>query len=420
LSEDEDEAGEALDSFVTYARQMGAEPMIELPIHRKNPEEVAEWVRHCNVEKGEKILYWTIGDEPDLYAEKGKGSEMADYNVYDYINDYRAIYNAVKKVDPSVLIMGPELAWRYTSGEDDWFTPFIQFDGDIVNLASVHHYGSIKAGQCTVGNVMGDVRHMGTLTRNLNERIAINNDFYLPLVITGGNICLESTDNTITAKLNVTGSSIGSSATPLVTSAGGISIGASPAVTAAASVTIASRVKVRPTPTPVETPGSRNFWAALWQAEQIGVLLNDNMPMAFSSYLAGNGALDFFDNKGARSDYWVLRLLSTSMHGKALWVQVHNGNISAYAVQDPKTKDVSLLLINRGNTYYHPKIDLNAKDDNVSVDAGLSMSFDFELPFYSIGLLKIKADRSPGTAYLYTQRMAVAGKPPVMSVLKPW
>lgn len=394
-----DEAEADLDSFVAYARRQGAEPMIELPIRSADPESVADWVRHCNLEKGEKVLYWTIGDEPDLYAEKSKDPNFADYNVYDYINDFRNIYNAVKRVDPSVLILGPELAWRYTSGEDDWFTPFIQFDGDIVNLASIHHYAAVKAALCTPEKVMNDVRHMQTLTRGLEDRLAINSDFLIPLVLTGGNVCLESTDNTLTAHATQTPSP-------------------------KAAFTPAPRATVGPKgpgkSTLVEDSGPRSFWAAIWQAQEVGVLLTDQMPMAFSSYLAGNGALDFFDNKGARPDYWALRLLSGSMRGKSIWAQAENGEVSVYAVQDPKTKDVSLLLINRGGRYYHPKILLNAKDANVSVDAGLEQTYDFELPFYSIAVLRLKADRSPGTAYLFTQKMAQAGKPPSEATIKPW
>ncbi len=397
LNGDEDQAEGDLDKFVAYARAQGAEPMIELPIRRADPETVAEWVRHCNVEKGEKVLYWTIGDEPDLYAEKSKDPNFAAYNVYDYINDFRTIYNAVKRVDPSVLILGPELAWRYTSGEDDWFTPFIQFDGDIVNLASIHHYAAITAAQCTPDKVVNDVRHIQTLTRGLEDRLAINSDFLIPLVLTGGNICLESTDNTRTAQLSQT-----------------------PAPTASSTPISPAGTKVVGKPTPTEDSGPRSFWAAIWQAEEVGALLNNRMPMAFSSYLVGNGALDFFDDKGARPDYWALRLLSGSMKGKSVWAQVQNSNVSVYAVQDPKTKDVVLLLINRGSNYYHPKILLNAKDCDVSVDAGLDLTFDFELPYYSIAVLQLKADRSPGTAYLFTKKMAQAGKPAEMSVIKPW
>jgi hypothetical protein len=108
------------------------------------------------------------------------------------------------------------------------------------------------------------------------------------------------------------------------------------------------------------------------------------------------------------------------MKGKMVWVQVQNGNASVYAAQDPKTRDVHLMILNKGGNYYHPKIVLNGKEANVSVDAGLDQTYDFELPYYSIAFLNLKADRSEGEAVLYTKKMAVAGEQPFVSAIKPW
>jgi hypothetical protein len=410
LSKEKDEQYQALDQFVAYARQMGAEPMIELPIDRDHPAAVADWVRHCNLGQKEQVLYWTIGDEPDLLAEK-RPDGFADYNVYNYINDFRAIYNAAKKTDPGIFVLGPELAWRYTTAEDDWITPFIQFNGDIVNLVSVHHYGSLKGTQCNPGTILDDVRHMQTLDRDLKSRIAMNADTYIPLVITGGNACLESTDNTITARILPTPTN-----GPLTTS---IHPTASPTM-AATAVVSAKKAVATPTPKPTEDVGLNSFWAAVWEAEQAGTLMTDHMPMAFFSYLGGNGPLDFLNALGAKPNYWILRFLSAQMKGKILWTQVQNSNISIHATQDPQTKDVHLMILNKGSNYYHPKIVLNAKDANISVDAGLNQVFDLELPFYSITFVSMKADKSRDEAVLYTKKMAQAGTPPVVSVIKPW
>ncbi len=398
LNQSKDEQYQALDQFVEYSRQMGAEPMIELPIHSDDPAFAADWVRHCNVDKKEKVVYWTIGDEPDLYAEKKKGTEFDGYNVYDYINDFRETYNEVKKVDPSLLILGPELAWRYTAGEDDWLTPFIQFDGDIVNLASIHHYGSVRAVQCSPESVLDDVHHMQTLSQNLKSRIAINSDTYIPLVVTGGNVCMESTDNTTTAALKSS------------------RLGLVPSVVS----TPADKKGSAPTSVLAEDAGPNSFWAGIWEAEQAGTLMKDSMPMAFFSYLSGNGPLDFFNEKGAKPDYWVLRMISTYMKRNVVWSQVQNSNASVYATQDPKTKDVCLIILNKGGNYYHPKIVLKNVEAGISVDAGLNQVFDFEIPFYSIAFLNIKADKSHDEVVLYTKKMALEGKPPLISVIKPW
>ncbi len=397
-----------LDDFVAYARAVGAEPMIELPIERDDPQEAAEWVRYCNLEKNYKVQYWTIGDEPDLYAEnrflrtstQGIVSKFADYNVYDYINDFRVIYNEVKGVDPSILILGPELAWRYTQGEDDWLTPFIQYDGDIVNLVSIHHYAAIKAAQCAPQTVMDDVRHETTVLRSLRDKISGSSDVLLPLVVTGGNVCAESTGNTVPAKGSI-----------------------NPTVTASLadswprrSKTVVSSSAIRPH----EDAGPGSFWAALWEADMAGVFLRENVGMGFFSSLKGNGPLDFFSGNEPRPVYWALQMISAQMRGRVVWAQVKNGNVSAYAVQDPKTRDVDILIINKGDDYYHPKILLNGMDSDLTVDAGLDQKFDHEIPYYSISILKIKADRTKDEAILYTRAMALTGQTPQTSVIKPW
>ena len=136
-----------IDQFVGYCRDQKVEPVIEVPIFREDPDMAAQWVAYCNATKNYNIRYWTIGNEPDL-AALSKDSVWQEYNAYDYINDFRAMYNSMKQVDPSIFILGPELAVDYTEGEEDWLTPFIQYDGDIVNMASVHHRAITELGPC--------------------------------------------------------------------------------------------------------------------------------------------------------------------------------------------------------------------------------------------------------------------------------
>ncbi|HEY5038483.1 MAG TPA: sugar-binding protein, partial [bacterium] len=128
-----------LDKFMAFAKAVGAEPMVEVPLGQ-DPEEAARWVRYCNVEKNYHVRFWAIGNEPDRPAEKKDKTSVDDYGIYDYINDFRVFCNAMKRVDPSLFLVGPELASKYTSGKDDWITPFLRYDGDIVNLLSVHRY----------------------------------------------------------------------------------------------------------------------------------------------------------------------------------------------------------------------------------------------------------------------------------------
>jgi hypothetical protein len=106
--------------------------------------------------------------------------------------------------------------------------------------------------------------------------------------------------------------------------------------------------------------------------------------------------------------------------GKVIGAQIQRSEMSVYATQDPKTKDVSVMIINKGDHYWRPKFLLKTEDVELSVDAGLDQRYDFEIPSYSISCLKLKADRSVGEATVYTLKMAQAGQEPQTSVLKPW
>jgi len=352
--------GEALlDKFVTFARQAGAEPMVCLPIDRDNLEGAALWVRYANTEKDYKIRFWTVGSEPDLGVKGVDG-----YSAYDYINDFRIIYNAVKREDPSVVILGPETARKYTKDEDDWITPFLRYDGDIVDGVSIHRYATFQPSNLPV-SIRADLHQEAAMVQALKDKISQNTDFDLPLVVTGE----------------------AASAAPVT------------AKTQQEAVTL-------------------GLWAALWEADKKGAFLNRHLPMDLSSYSWGSPSAGV--SFRPLPDYWALKLWGQMIHGKVLTAQIENPEMSVYATQDLKSKDVTLMIINKGDRYWRPKMVLNGQDAELTVEAGLDQRYDFEIPSYSISRLRIKADRSAGEALVYTLKMALAGQEPQSSVIKPW
>ncbi len=358
-----EEKNAVLDQFIAFARQLGAEPMVTVPLDLQNLELGAEWVRYCNVEKKYKVRYWAIGDEPDL----GNNLEPGKYNVYDYINDYREIYNAMKREDPSVFVLGPELASKYTEAEDDWVTPFLQYDGDIVNGISIHRYAVSQAVSLTPPVLLTDLRHEADVLQAVKDKISENSDLNVPLAVTGGKACSEGA--TFKTKEDAS------------------------------------------------TPG---FWSALWEADKKGIDLKEGVPVDLSSSLwlaPPNGSVVPFQ---PNSSYWVLKLWSLMRRGKVLTAVVQKSDISVYATQDALSRDVTLMIINKGDRYWRPDILLNGKATDLMVDAGLDQRYDFEIPSFSISLLTMKGDRAPGEALVYTLKMAENGKEPQNSPLKPW
>ncbi len=134
-----------VDDFVALARALNAEPMIHVRLFRAQPESAAAWVRYANLERGYTIRYWAIGNEPSLYATR-RGA--VDYDTAAFNQDWREFALAMKAVDPSILLLGPEIH-QYTGepGQDpqdehgrDWMAEFLSYNGDLVDIVSFHRY----------------------------------------------------------------------------------------------------------------------------------------------------------------------------------------------------------------------------------------------------------------------------------------
>lgn len=351
-----------LDQFVAYAHRLGAEPMIVVPLGGDAAQRAALWVRHVNVEGKAGVKLWAVGEKVDTLSDRP--GDFKGYNAYDYVNDFRDVYNAMKKEDPSIFVMGPELAGKYAEGEQDWITPFIRYDGDIVNMVSLYRYGALHAAGFDAKRLPAALGGERALLRSLRDKISENTDNDIPLWVTGGAACAEP----VTAKTK-------------------------------------------------EEATADEFGAALWEAEERGLSLEEGVGMCLFS-LEGVGLTGV--SAGMSPTYWALKLWSGMIRSKVLNVETQIPDLSAYATQDPRTRDVTLLIVNKGDRYSRPKMQFNGKEADLIVDADLDQRFDYEIPSYSISLLKIKADRSPGQALLYTSKIARAGNEPLLTEIRPW
>lgn len=90
--------------MIDSIRANGMEPIIQVPFHnfRYTAQQAAEIVRFINVTKGKKIKYWIIANEPDLVYSYTTAAQIAKY--------FRPFASAMKAIDPSILIIGPEIS----------------------------------------------------------------------------------------------------------------------------------------------------------------------------------------------------------------------------------------------------------------------------------------------------------------------
>ena len=128
-----------LDFFMTLCNLMGAEPSVDVRLKGGTPEKAAELVRYANLEKGYGVRYWAIGNEPNLFD---------DYDTEQFNREWRAIAEAMLAVDPSIILLGPELSQYPPSfaatpkdrDGRDWMTEFLRANGDMVDIVTIHRY----------------------------------------------------------------------------------------------------------------------------------------------------------------------------------------------------------------------------------------------------------------------------------------
>lgn len=133
-----------IDQFMDFCKQFGALPTISVRLKNGKPEVAAELVRYTNLDKRYGVVYWSIGNEPTLY----EGDLRETYDTVRFNREWRAIAEAMKAVDPTIKLMGPELhQWgvdlqstpKDSSGRD-WMIEFLKANGDLVDVVTVHRY----------------------------------------------------------------------------------------------------------------------------------------------------------------------------------------------------------------------------------------------------------------------------------------
>lgn len=138
-----------IDSFIDFCRQMGAIPTISVNLRDGTPQQAADLVRYANVEKAYGVVYWSIGNEPTLFAAELQTLGRAeDYDTEQFNEEWREFALAMKEVDPDIKLLGPEIhQFNYDdnfnpkdSSGRDWMTEFLKANGDLVDVVTFHRY----------------------------------------------------------------------------------------------------------------------------------------------------------------------------------------------------------------------------------------------------------------------------------------
>jgi hypothetical protein len=182
--------GYQLDQFIAFSRMLGAVPSISVRLHNGTPEAAAALVKFVNLDKKYGVKYWSIGNEPTLYTNEGKGT----YDTPQFNEEWRKIALAMKAVDPSIALIGPELH-QYSadpaktpkdSAGRDWMTEFLKANGDLVDVVSFHRYPFPKSTNAStdISDLRQDTPEWTAMIRALHGLIRETTGRDLPVAIT--------------------------------------------------------------------------------------------------------------------------------------------------------------------------------------------------------------------------------------------
>jgi hypothetical protein len=188
--------------MIDSIRANGMEPIIQVPYHngRYSAQQAAAIVNYINKVRGKNVVYWSIGNEPDLEYAFTSASQVSGY--------IKSFASAMKAIDPSIKIMGPECAWynqniinglTTPNGPDD-ITGTDQYGRYYIDVVSFHYYGF--GGTQTRAQVLSKLTDAGGLKDNLallNGRINNCNTAHnrtglnaLRTAITEANLCYQN------------------------------------------------------------------------------------------------------------------------------------------------------------------------------------------------------------------------------------
>ncbi|MCL2449534.1 MAG: glycosyl hydrolase [Polyangiaceae bacterium] len=360
-----------IDAFVTYCRAVGAEPILQVPLISNDvdggaatADTAAAMVTYANVTMGYGIQYWEIGNEPDIYSMQFDAGSGLPMSPADLCTDYAAYATAMKAANAAAAdggvtmqFLGPELAYKYTSGSDDWLTPFLDACKDYVDVVSVHRY-PFSAAQTSVSGALNDVTQFRDVVSSVSSIVANHARPGTPLAITEANISYDYDSTKYTAA------------------------------------------------SAVAAPGT--FPAALWTADVAGAALEANLwTLAFWNLgeLPGTGSvLGFIVGGTPVPAYYAEQLVSANFRGNVVKPAGVPAGYSVYASHDPAGASTAVLVLNKTTT---------ASRAGIAVDALPVQSFVF--PAMSMTLVTIP-DAADGGVHVtrYTGDDADAGSAPQM------
>ncbi|HVZ88185.1 MAG TPA: hypothetical protein VHG72_14525 [Polyangia bacterium] len=209
----------AFDHAVAYARAIGAQPIVQVPlladINGQSPtaDTAAAMVTYANVTKSYGLKYFAIGNEPDLYPDQGLVSDptkpaIPGYTPAAYCTSARAFVTAMKAVDPTIQIVGPDLGWKFLAGtSNDWLTPILTSCGDLFDVITFHRY-PFEAAAATLPAAAADAAAFQSVVAMVRGILQKTGYGAKPLALTEMGVAYDATSCVLEASPGTVGSAL--------------------------------------------------------------------------------------------------------------------------------------------------------------------------------------------------------------------
>ncbi|GAA3546481.1 hypothetical protein GCM10022419_028280 [Nonomuraea rosea] len=126
------------DAWITAIRDLGAEPVIILPVDARQTAEVnrddAVALYEHFAAQGQPVRRFIVGNETDCSCVPGKAEIPAD----EYSRRFNLIADALRAKDPAVQLGGPATS----ANKLDYIRTFLQTSGSRVDFLDYHDYGN--------------------------------------------------------------------------------------------------------------------------------------------------------------------------------------------------------------------------------------------------------------------------------------
>jgi hypothetical protein len=342
-----------LSKFYSYAKKIGAEPLLQVQIARQKTTEervanALEMIKYFS--KRCDLKYVSIGNEPDIYASNlapnaEYNAEYLDgYGINEYCKDFNAVAAAIKKTYPGITIIGLELSWN----REEWVPEFVARCKDNIDMISLHYY-PFTAGQCTYDQTSRHFNEIVDFYRSTRVLIDKNaGGKVIPLVIGETNITWDGDPNK--------------------------------------SILDAS-------------PGT--FAAALWFADYAGVSSAQQNLFSIMPWGIREGWKLGFIASRRNPVYFVYKMFSDMAGKYCIHCEKVNEKVRIYAYKDD-SKKVSVLVVNWDTT--------NSYCANIAFSGILHGStYACILPPFSLSAIAFSPDMKDTSVYLYTKDLAMHG-----------